>query len=94
MDNLNTIDNAIRNWSGAICGVCGERQLGSHVCFGPQSVAPTYSVQRCPICEGRGHVPAGFYGMGVATDLNPETCQNCNGKGILLVSVFGVKQVT
>lgn len=36
---------------------------------------------RCPVCEGRGFVPAGFYGSQVGT--NPIECRACGGKGIV-----------
>src|SRR5690242_17660008 len=38
--------------------------------------------QRCPICEGRKFVPAGFY-TGLAASLNPDQCQQCNGTGMV-----------
>ena len=44
----------------------------------------TYRVikQRCPICEGRRTVPAGFY-TGFAASLNPEQCRQCGGTGMV-----------
>lgn len=46
------------------------------------------AVYRCPVCEGRGHVPAGFYSSvpGVpysVSSLSPEPCQACGGRGIV-----------
>jgi hypothetical protein len=41
---------------------------------------------KCPICEGKGIVPNGFYsvyGSGTTTDASPETCKSCYGSGIL-----------
>jgi len=42
---------------------------------------------RCPICNGNGLVPNGFYnqtsGMWCTTDTAPECCKSCNGKGIV-----------
>ena len=44
---------------------------------------------RCPVCDGRGTVPAGFYdgdnGCGTATtsSITPETCRTCHGTGIV-----------
>ncbi len=42
---------------------------------------------RCPICNGKGIVPNGFYssaeGYGTTTDATPETCRTCNGEGIV-----------
>jgi hypothetical protein len=40
--------------------------------------------QRCPVCEGRGSVPIGFYvSVGVNTSTMPESCRTCSGKGIV-----------
>ncbi len=44
------------------------------------------SVHKCPVCEGRGQVPAGFYYQNSApTVVNtcPETCRSCSGKGVI-----------
>ena len=39
---------------------------------------------RCPVCNGVGKVPAGFYSMGIASTTSmPETCRSCNGTGII-----------
>ena len=43
---------------------------------------------KCPVCEGKGIVPNGFYdAIGVNTwttsDVTPETCRTCNGSGII-----------
>jgi uncharacterized cupin superfamily protein len=42
---------------------------------------------RCPICNGTGNVPNGFYnqtsGEWTTTDATPETCQTCSGRGIV-----------
>ena len=43
-------------------------------------------VYKCPVCEGKGQVPAGFYFTNAApTVVNtcPETCKSCGGKGIV-----------
>lgn len=37
---------------------------------------------RCPICNGRGSVPAGFYDDAVLLDA-PEGCRACDGAGVL-----------
>lgn len=41
---------------------------------------------RCPVCEGRGLLPRGFYeAVGCESwavgDLGPETCRSCAGHG-------------
>ncbi len=38
--------------------------------------------QACPVCFGRGFVPAGFYGVAVGT--NGETCRTCNGTTVVV----------
>lgn len=37
---------------------------------------------RCPVCDGRREVPAGFY-LSVGLSVAPEQCKSCNGLGIL-----------
>jgi DnaJ-class molecular chaperone len=40
--------------------------------------------ERCPVCEGRGMVPQGFYGeQSVATQTGTEPCRSCGGAGII-----------
>lgn len=46
------------------------------------------SVYKCPVCQGTGLVPNGFYsnpGMPTysSTSTSPETCKSCNGTGIV-----------
>jgi DnaJ-class molecular chaperone len=38
---------------------------------------------RCPVCEGRGHVTAGFYTYGLSASTAAETCRSCRGAGIV-----------
>ena len=39
---------------------------------------------KCPVCEGRGQVPSGFYtGMGGVVSTVSERCQTCHGTGII-----------
>lgn len=88
------------------CSVCGTLMMPSglgHTCAGtpiwqrsttipmqPTQPIQMYTLQCCPVCEGRGNVPAGFYGRMVSsTGTGPETCQTCDGKGILKVSMMG-----
>ena len=39
----------------------------------------------CPVCDGRGALPRGFYGCPVVstTDAMPEMCRSCQGTGIV-----------
>jgi len=42
--------------------------------------------QKCPVCEGRGNLPVGFYnpyGLGVTANTSPERCKTCNGDGVI-----------
>ena len=46
----------------------------------------------CPVCNGRGTVPPGFYNPSpdgvhgiTQTDCHTETCRSCGGKGYILV---------
>lgn len=80
------------------CTICGSLvwQGGFHSCGGTPTYQPAinptplYTIQRCPVCEGRGNVPAGFYSrMNVATLTSSEQCQTCDGKGILKVGMLG-----
>lgn len=42
---------------------------------------------KCPICEGHGMVPGGFYtalaGCGSTSNVTAETCRSCDGNGVL-----------
>ena len=43
----------------------------------------------CPVCEGKGHVPAGFYSTNAAptvVNTSPEICKSCGGKGVIFDS--------
>ena len=47
------------------------------------------TVQRCPVCDGKGLVPNCFYattsGIGSTTQTYlPEKCRTCNGAGVIL----------
>lgn len=48
---------------------------------------PPKQVHRCPVCEGRGTVPHGFYSAFGALTNNtaPETCKSCEGKGYVAI---------
>lgn len=44
-------------------------------------------VQRCPVCDGCGTVPADFYArLGVATGMGREQCRTCRGSGIIFAA--------
>jgi RecJ-like exonuclease len=43
----------------------------------------------CPVCNGTGKVPAGFYTKGIAsTTASPVQCRSCNGTGIVWNSII------
>lgn len=37
---------------------------------------------KCPVCEGRGTVPCGFYSSG-SNNTGPERCRSCGETGFL-----------
>lgn len=42
--------------------------------------------QACPVCGGRGFVPAGFYSPGQhALSTNAEKCRTCDGRTVIPV---------
>lgn len=44
------------------------------------------SVQVCPVCNGRGLVPNGFYDTSYSSSSTaPEICRSCQGKGYLVI---------
>ena len=58
----------------------------------PQDEAPKLPSSKqpfaCPVCHGKGKVPAGFYwAIGVdswtVSDTTPEPCRSCNGIGMV-----------
>ena len=39
---------------------------------------------KCPVCEGRGDMPAGFYRRQITSnDTKPEKCKSCYGTGVI-----------
>lgn len=49
--------------------------------------------ERCPVCNGNGKVPRGFYdqtsGQYAGSAANPfEQCRSCGGKGYIVVPDF------
>ena len=49
---------------------------------------PAYYVQKCPVCDGRGVVEAGFYGGdGNEVYVEPEACRTCKGFGVIVLKV-------
>ena len=57
-------------------------------CYGYPADVPPVRVQciphKCPVCEGRGVVPANFYTMDEsASGTAPVPCRACNGGGII-----------
>ena len=49
--------------------------------YGGTQVIP----HKCPICQGRGTMPADFYEMSDPTAINtcPVPCKSCQGKGVI-----------
>lgn len=46
----------------------------------------TQTVQKCPVCEGRGELPSNFYLGEVTTSSSPVTCRSCSGKGYIILN--------
>lgn len=48
---------------------------------------PRKAPHRCPVCDGKGHVPPGFYdvvpGIPMSNDLGLDRCKSCAGAGIV-----------
>jgi len=44
-------------------------------------------VEKCPVCEGRGHVPQGFYLDLLSTTgtTGPVQCRSCKGMGYICI---------
>ena len=92
MSELETqIWNTIHNWCDAQSNEIPDQNrrylmdemkalVLSHV---SKSLAP----HRCPVCNGNGSVPNGFYaqtsGHWSTTSTAPETCRSCGGTGIV-----------
>jgi len=51
-------------------------------------------LHKCPVCNGTGIVPGGFYistGEFSITGTNQETCRSCDGKGYIIIDCCGYK---
>lgn len=50
-------------------------------------VSKSLAPHRCPVCNGNGLVPNGFYmqtsGNWSTTNITPEMCRSCSGVGIV-----------
>lgn len=52
----------------------------------------TFMVSKCPVCDGKGRVPYGFYSIGIYVtpnssmriDVRGEVCRSCYGQGIII----------
>lgn len=90
-----TANADVSSWNGPVCWTCGARYLGNHVCTGirqrsqPFPVQPIqlYTIQCCPVCQGKGSHPGGFYGY--SGSLNSEECRTCASSGLLKVGLTG-----
>jgi hypothetical protein len=56
--------------------------------FMQEEVSETMSKPfKCPVCNGCGHVPTGFYsnatGGGTSNTTAPDTCRTCHGSGVI-----------
>ena len=50
-------------------------------------VSKSLAPHRCPVCNGNGLVPNGFYmqtsGHWSTSSITPETCRSCGGTGVV-----------
>ena len=49
-------------------------------------VMKSLTPHRCPVCEGNGIVPNGFYNQAIGqwtTSIAPDVCRGCNRTGIV-----------
>ena len=53
--------------------------------WNPPQTATRQIPHKCPICDGTGTVPNGFYNKfsSCSTTITPEQCRSCSGSGIL-----------
>lgn len=69
-------------------GCFPDRDYMEPMPFFARYLEPVLTPHRCPVCEGKGLVPNGFYlAVGVTeyttSSMTPETCRSCDGKGIV-----------
>ena len=79
--------------SGTMCPYCNMDTGGNHELYCPVNqnrltITPETKKQpyKCPVCDGRGVVPAGFYSCYpeyTCSDANNVPCRACKGKGII-----------
>lgn len=64
---------------GNPCVICGPTHIYQPPTF---YNFPQNPLAKCPICEGRGTVPAGFYMRSeTVANAGPEQCRLCAGLG-------------
>ncbi len=78
------VDDCFQNLSPSQQAICNH---GTQTCntYTVKVVPPTVSIPfKCPVCEGCGLVPCGFYsGLRNSTSVTPEKCKTCNGTGVI-----------
>lgn len=53
----------------------------------PNLTNTTMMPHKCPVCQGKGLVPYGFYSsysVHITTNTAPEQCKSCSGSGIII----------
>ena len=64
-------------------GDCGYPLAGEFVLGEMRATWP----YKCPVCEGRGQVPSGFYtnttGSWAIANFGNEVCRSCQGTGVI-----------
>lgn len=65
------------------CVACRESTVGICPRHSAEMNAPRLRPYRCPVCEGRGFVPVGFYGEGFSLNTGTEPCRAGCANGVL-----------
>jgi hypothetical protein len=90
MEPTPTVTNIAHNWPDSqSCGCWPSKGI---VCWAHSGCVTGYQASkaphRCPVCEGKGNVPNGFYSaIGVevwsSSSIMPEACRSCDGTGVV-----------
>jgi len=70
----------------ATCPSCGNRWDEPHETFWVRRPYEQGMPHRCPVCQGKGTLPPGFYEHGdsvTRSDTTPDPCKTCDGLGYI-----------
>ena len=67
--------------------VVGHCEVTLNSPSGTINLVQSKQAYKCPVCEGNGLVPNGFYnqtdGQWSSTSITPEICKSCKGTGVV-----------